>query len=77
MPSCVTPVAAGLAAYLKITPAATGSKPSGQVVSWLAFAPLRSALLVTPIGVVQVALPEVASGTERLKVVEGRRPTSG
>ena len=37
----------------------------------------RPVLLVTPIGVVPVALSEVASGTQRLKVVEGRRPTSG
>ena len=40
---CVTPVAACVAAYTKITPAATGSKPSGHRVFWSAVATERSA----------------------------------
>ena len=38
---CVTPVAACVAAYSNVTPAATGSKPSGHRVSLSAFAAER------------------------------------
>ena len=41
---CVTPVATCVAAYLKITPAAIGSKPSGHMVCRSAVAPCRFAI---------------------------------